>query len=141
MVLWAKTRLKIRTEKILKFRGWQVVRFLVGQSTSGDKQLNITFSHHMIPLSCGKNRLFSLNSSVVTLEANMRKAKKMNILPPKKSALPKNPSIYGNVCIPYLHLAARFARAHDLHSKAKRLKISCKKLELFQSCHSADCHH
>lgn len=45
----------------------------------------------------------------------------------KHRVLPKKPSSSGNVCIRYLHLVVRRERAHDLHSKAKRLRISCKK--------------
>lgn len=51
----------------------------------------------------------------------------------KKRALPKKPSSFGNVCIRYLYLVVRRERAHDLHSKAKRLRISCKKTLTFRT--------
>lgn len=78
-------------------------------------------------ISCGKS-YSSVNLSVCDSVKSTRQSKNIDGFSSRKNrVLPKKPSSSGNVCIRYLHLVVRRERAHDLHSKAKRLRISCKK--------------
>lgn len=78
-------------------------------------------------ISAVKVTLPSIYPSAIPWKAHTNRKISMAFLQEKTRVLPKKPSSSGNVCIRYLHLVVRRERAHDLHSKAKRLRISCKK--------------